>query len=198
METALTILYTHHLAGALDLFPRVATLLKRIKATIHTPLIVLDAGDACQWGIEICDQTQGRAAPILLDAMGYAAANVSGYVSAQGQEKLTENYLNMALVSAGQAASLMGGTVSYGESPLAGATLHIRLSLAMAVTYQPSPVGILTLQPLTAGQVGQVTLAAGQAITEIHPLLAEHLPEPTIAAALDFIREEARYYGRRR
>ncbi|GAB4571599.1 MAG: hypothetical protein Kow0077_08700 [Anaerolineae bacterium] len=70
----LHILYTDHLAGRLDWLPRLYAALKRVRAALIGPVLLLDLGESCAPGVAECAATQGRATLFVLDAMGYDVA----------------------------------------------------------------------------------------------------------------------------
>nr|MCU0511858.1 hypothetical protein [Anaerolineae bacterium] len=94
MET-LHLLYTSHLGGDLARLPRLYTFLEQIEAA-HGPALRLDLGAGCAPDVWHCQATEGRSVPVVLDGMGYHAANVSG-MSADSRHKLAA-VVNMALV----------------------------------------------------------------------------------------------------
>ncbi len=113
MEEPLTILYTANLRGDLERLPRLHTFLRQLKnqrpadepdvmlcavEPVARRILLLDAGNACALDTWHCAATGGRSALIVLDAMGYQAANVAGFLTAEGRARLDANYLGIALV----------------------------------------------------------------------------------------------------
>ena len=91
MKQTLTILYTANLRGNLDLMPRLHTFLRRVRQDFNGRVLKLDAGNACDSTVWHCAATGGRSALLVLDAMGFTAANVSGVLSAEGRARLAAN-----------------------------------------------------------------------------------------------------------
>lgn len=206
--SSFTLLYTQNIRGQLALLPRLATHIQRLRGKIDGRVWLMDAGASCTPEQDICRLTDGRAVLIVLDAIGYRAANVSGYLSAAGREKLKANYLDMALVDAEY--PYVNDGIAYADAPPNARPhdLHIALASGDQTTISPQPtlgtIHTLTLQTLEAGAVGQITLmikanATPQiASTQVYPLPAGTPPNATIAGAVDFVREEAAYFQRRR
>ena len=67
-----TIFTTANLRGAIDVLPRLASLILRGRAAQGITLL-LDLGDTCSAESWVCRVTQGRAPFLLLDAIGYDA-----------------------------------------------------------------------------------------------------------------------------
>jgi len=174
------------------LLPRLARLLWHLKRTATGITRVFDLGDACSPTNPLCEWTEGRAVIIVLDAMGYDAIHVNGYLSENAYEKLAENYLNAVLVHAEQ--SYTDDLLQFGAHPLPN-KLHIPIPAS-----PPPPVDspLLRLPSLSAGQIGRVvvTLEEGQPISHytLFELTPDVLPEPTIVATLNFVMDEARYF----
>lgn len=202
METPLTILYTANLRGELDLLPRMHTFIRQIKAQpiddtedvalclLQPPtprrFLLLDLGAACAESAWHCRVTGGRSALIVLDAMGYQAAWVGGYLSVDAHDKLAANWLGLQLVTGAQWQEADTG-------------LRVRRGDSVRMVE-----GTLHLPPPAQGQVGLVHLGSadgngrlvisGQGVLDL-PINAR--PDPTIAATVDFVLSEARLHQRR-
>ena len=113
MEKPLTLFYTANVRGQLDLLPRLHTFLRQLKAQpvddeftvmlcavepLQRQFLLLDLGAACADDVWHCAVTGGRSALIVMDAMGYQAANVSGYLTAEARTRLEANLLQLALL----------------------------------------------------------------------------------------------------
>ncbi len=196
MPQQLTILYTHNIRGQFHRLPRVASALKRLKRAASGSVLVLDAGDACAAISPLCRQTQGRAAAIMLDAIGYDAANVTGYIVPPARTKLGENYLRMALVD--EQHSFSDDTFAYAAAPEPG---KVHIPLATADNVHITAVGALTLAKLDGGQIGEVVMrvvASSAQVQHIHIHdSSDAPPDATIAGTLEFIESEARQYRMR-
>ncbi len=214
----LSILYTAGIRGDLDTLPRLFTFIKELRRDVsrfrpededvmlcavqppEVRTLLLDLGDSCAPDIWHCAVTDGRSTLIALDAMGYTAANVSGQITPTSRAKLDENLLAMALVDEDHSWDNDGLLItSSGDLPDRPDRLHIVLTPSDNTRLDGRT---LRLAPVRAGQVGTAYIGAADTI----PTLAAHAifnlppntpPDPTIAAAVDFITREARHYGGR-
>lgn len=84
----LTILYTAKIRGDLTLLPRLYTFLQKLKAEAQHPVLLLDLGESCVDDVWHCAATGGRSTLVVLDGMGYHAANVTGFLEASQRDKL--------------------------------------------------------------------------------------------------------------
>jgi hypothetical protein len=199
METPLSILYTANLRGQIHLLPRLYTWMRRQQPAGRRAWW-FDLGAACAPAAWHCAATGGRSMLIVLDAMGYHAANVTGYLTPEGRARLDANLLKIALVdeahgwgddtlSAACAGDAPPGRLLVLLTPAAQTCLDgHRLSLAAV---QAGQVGITRLE--SAGDHGALTLAAHT----VHDLPPDTLPDPTISATVDFVLSEARLFQRR-
>ena len=198
----LTLLYTANLHGDLTLLPRLHTFLRQWRGHPAGRVLLLDAGNACDSAVWHCDVTGGRSALLVLDAMGYQAANVVGFLTEAGRQKLAENLLVMALVdetgSWEKDGILVTGTAAAPHQPH---DICIVLTLGDDTNFEENRLHLAEVQ---AGQVGVVqigpedgngTLALQHA--EVMTMPTNTPPDPTIAGTVDFVLEEARYYSRR-
>ena len=94
---SLQLLYTERIGGDLALLPRLHTFLQTLKPTERRATLLLDLGDACADAAWHCRATGGRSTLIVLDGMGYHAANVEGALDLENREKLGEQ-VTMGLV----------------------------------------------------------------------------------------------------
>ena len=189
MPEPLTLLYSAHLRGDLALLPRLYTFLHQLGPVD----LLLDLGDACEESVWHCAATGGRSTLHVLDAMGYHAANVSAYLSAEGRAKLQAQPLGIALLASGESWQRDSLFISTDDSPPdTPHDLHIVLQPAAATRLENQT---LHLAAVPGGSVGLVRLDT-QTIVEqaVLPLPATTLPDPTIAATVDFVLGEARYY----
>lgn len=204
----ITILYTQHLHGKLDRLPRYATFIRRLRNEIDGRVLLLDAGEACASTAELCTLTEGRAAPIVLDAIGYEAVNVKGYISDEARDKLRANYLNAALVDSNY-PYISDDSIAYADTPPAAIPhrLHIALTTGETTSLSPEPtlnrIYTLTLGTLSEWEVGQVTLTVAENVTTLDNAQVHHCPpntppDATISGAVDFVRDEVRFLKRSR
>jgi len=200
MELPLIILYTANIRGNLDLLPRMYTLLRQLKVQ---PLgensevklcpdepdlyrtLVLDLGESCSPAVWHCAATGGRSTLIVLDAMGYDAANVSSFLADGEREKLSGT-VRLALVD----------------------SAHPWQTDGLQILLQPAPEtrldnGVLSLASVQAGQIGVAHLTpaghsyrlAAQAVFDLSPATP---PDATISATVEFVVSEARFYQRKK
>ncbi|MEL6148773.1 MAG: hypothetical protein AAFV33_25230 [Chloroflexota bacterium] len=206
MPSYLTLFYTQHTRGQFYLLPRLATMLKRLKKDAEGRVLLIDAGYSCDNSVKLCQQTEGRASVIVMDAMGYDAINVTGFLGAGSRQKLTRNYLNAALVDAAHPYHRDG--IAYSAKPPASHDhlLHIALETVPETHLMPEPshgyIFTLKLRTIGAGQIGRVTLRIDSndvdlVQSNLHNLTPDILPDATIAGALEFVEDEARYYNRK-
>lgn len=199
MDKRITILYTHNIRGKLDHLPRLATLIQQVKAQTDERVLLLDAGDCCHKAQPLCQQTEGRAAVILLDAIGYDAVNVTEYLSPASYERLEANYLAVELVNGTRSYTAAG--IEYGTNPGAEPSwLHIALETDAVIGIHEQT---LQLQTLNAEQLGVIRIKQNGTSTEIVEFrvlqLADNVqPVSHISGTLDFIREEAAHYEKQK
>jgi hypothetical protein len=217
MEKPLVALYTANLRGDLDLLPRLHTFIRQIKSQspdiehdvmlcmvepVNYRTLLLDLGQSCAAGVWHCDLTGGRSTLIVLDAMGYHAANVAGFLSADGRANL-EGQVSVALVDVAhtwqQDDIFVTNGSRRGEPPVRPYSLHIALTPATSTRVEGNT---LHLASVNAGQVGMAQVGTtGGTMTllahEVFDLPANTLPDPTIAATVEFVVGEARYYEKK-
>jgi hypothetical protein len=206
MTAPLTILYTGGLRGNLNGLPRYAPLLRARRTHATGRVLLLDTGDACAPTSEPCAITNGRAAPIVLDAMGYHAANVTGYLDDKARTRLQHNYLNIALVSPGYPYIEQG--IAYAAVPPEAIPhqLHIALdNVNGQATLSDKPtlnrIYTLWLASVQAWQAGEAVITWDGDIPTIarsiiHDIPRQTRPDATIAGTVDFVMDEVRYLKR--
>lgn len=192
------ILYTAHLHGDLPYLPRLATFLQQVQQERGQALL-LDLGGACSPAVWHCAATDGRSALVVLDGMGYHAANVDG-MSAANRHKL-QGVTSMGLVDVQhawryQVPPVSDDTIIVGTVPVPALRLSIVLQPHAETRLQDK---ILTLQSVHKGAVGAVTLDLAQTEPRLiqHEILTvpTHLrPDIAIQAAVEFVLEEAQRY----
>lgn len=191
----LRILYIANLRGQIDLLPRLYTLIRRLREdSIGMRVLLLDLGHSCDDSVWHCAVTQGRSMLIALDAMGCDAANVSGQLDSTGRHRLQDNFLNLGLVDETHLWNGGGITAALSEELIGPAAFAVLLRPSNATQLKGHA---LYLADILTGQVGDVTLHLAPERIEIvtsftHNLPPNTLPDPTIAAAVDFILAEAR------
>lgn len=185
MQKNTLILYTYGLRGQVSLLPPLFTFLRDLrKGRSADTTLLLDLGDACAPDVWHCAATQGRSMLIVMDAMGYHAANVSGYLSDDGRTKL-DGTVSMALVD--------------GAQPFV-AQNELKIWLVPAEKTELTSEGTLRLAQVEAGQVGVVRVSDEPKLIahEVVTMPPKTPPDATIAGVVDFVLSEAKYYGRKK
>jgi len=212
MDTPLSILYTGNLRGNLDLLPRLFTFLRQLRAqaqrfedkadvdvcALQPPVrrvLLVDAGNSCSADVWHCAITGGRSTVMVLDAMGYDAAQVSGALTPDARERLAEA-VQLALVDADGGLTLPDLRVTAAPEP-GYAGLQLVLQARDEAVLDGRRLYPARLQP---GEVGNLHVAAGPPRLSAHhrfSLPASTAPDPTIAGTVDFVLSEARYLQKR-
>ena len=195
METPLTLLYTHNLRGRLDLLPRLHTFIRRLRGEFaEGDTYLIDLGASCDPDVWPCAITEGRSTLIVLDAMGYHVANTQAVLTPPSRAKLIDQ-VALALVDNDHPHSV--DNITFASSGTHNDdTFHIHLI--------PSDAAVLTenalmLTGLQAGQIGIARVTSEHTLRhEIHTMPVDTPPEPTISGAVQFVRDEARYFEKRR
>ena len=192
---SLTLLYTSHLGGDIRLLPRLYTFIQRLKPARRQGVLLFDLGHACADEVWHCRLTQGRSMLIALDGMGFHAANVAG---ADGRQ--VEAQMTMGLVDEGQdwiyhIPPVIDRSITATVGPAdSAARLQICLSAADKTRIQGN---VLYLGDVRAGQVGLVRVDLHSApriiASGVHDMPSGTLPNPSLAATVEFVESEARY-----
>jgi hypothetical protein len=215
METGLYILYTDNIAGNLEMLPRLHTFLKQMKALpldegddvmvcavqpVARPTLLLDLGNSCSPEVWHCAATGGRSMLIVMDAMGYRAANVSGMLTADARERLRENILSLALVDEVTACEDNDVLITLNGEKSGGDSAAFQIVLAPSTSTHLEG-NTLFLAPVQAGQVGAVHISSGYSpVIQAHTVFdlpSATPPDPTISATVEFVLNEARLYQRK-
>lgn len=197
----LTIFYTSHLRGNLDALPRLYTFLQALRQQHDPRAVLLDLGESCAPDIWHCRATGGRSTLIVLDGMGYHAANVSGLLQAGERSKL-RGVISMALLDHGDAWRYQMPPVS-DEGILFSTVPNPALRLCVLVqpgTQTALHERLLTLQDVAPDMVGlaQVDLRGEAQLiaADLLPLPAGLAADLSIRYAIEFVEEEARHFER--
>jgi hypothetical protein len=182
----------------------------------QTPhVLFVDLGNACAPDIWHCTATAGRSTLIALDAMGYHAANATDALTPESRIRLRDNLLGMALVDPENPShqdNLLFTARREGSQPLPasgfnsprpegeGQGVRVSINLTPASTTHITS-NTLHLRDVHAGQIGmaQVSFLTGTPTLNAYAIFDvpnDTAPDPTIAATVDFIRSEARFYSR--
>jgi hypothetical protein len=193
----LTILYTAQVRGDLALLPRLYTFLQKLKAEAQHPVLLLDLGDSCADDVWHCAITGGRSTLVVLDGMGYHAANVTGFLETSQRDKLRTS-ITTAMVDEQH-------SWRYHVPPVRDETVIIAAietpALALCIVAAPADTTAfnnrtLWLQGVEKGQVGlvQIDVPALKILSQtILDMPAGLKADATIAAAVEFVEEEAEY-----
>jgi hypothetical protein len=194
MEAPLTLFYTGGIRGDLALLPRLHSFIRGWRREIGGRVLLVDLGESCAPEVWPCGITEGRSTLLVLDAMGFHAANVSGVLTSESRAKLA-GQVTLALVD-DEHPHRENGIVFTARHGVDDAPLCVVLTPADETILTGH---ILTLAGVQAGQVGLAQVTDG-ALTrhEIHTMLPETPPDPTIAGTVDFVIAEARQYENKR
>ena len=203
LSLSLSLRYSAGIGGDLALLPRMFTLIQQLRARAHQPALLLDLGGTCADSVWHCRATGGRSALIVLDGMGYHAANVEGALDAENRAKLA-GQVTMALVDAARSWAYQAPPV---RDPSILITLRpqqraARLQIVLAPAAETRiDANILWLREVGAGQVGEVTVdLRGEPrilSATVHTMPADTPPNPSIAGAVEFVEAEARLFDRK-
>lgn len=197
----LTLLYTYNLRGELAMLPRLYTFMQSIRFQRGGKPLILDLGGSCQPDIWHCRVTGGRSTLIVLDGMGYHAANVGGLLNDEDHDKL-KGIVRMGLVDQRRdwvydVPPLTDDSIVVTCNPKQNTALRLQILLTPGA-YTHIDEHVLYLAPVDGAEVGvvQIQLEPEPELTAFDTLTlpADTLPNPTITAAVEFVESEARYY----
>ena len=195
-ETTTSILYTYKILGNLDYLPRLYTFIRRLRGELtEGQVFLVDLGKSCVPDIWPCSITEGRSTLLVLDAMGFHAANCDGVLTPVSRAKLV-GQVGLALVNSAYPhvqERIQFVTYLDNDTPLTGLTVCL---VPSEETYLEG--GVLRLQQVESKQVGLVRFRQGQLYYAVHDLPPDTPPDPIISGAVDFVRDEARYFEKRR
>lgn len=216
METPLTILYTYGLHGDLDLLPKLYSFLRQLEAHYREEVVQvcsldparapgsvlrLDLGASCSPDVWHCAVSGGRSTLVVLDGMGYAAARVE---DAAAKRERMGGGVQIALVDGDHPHAIEDVAITAEASRGEFQTRPHNLEIVLTPTDETRLDGsVLRLAAVAGGQIGaaQLTQVIGgwSLLThEIHDLPRRILPDPTIAASVEFVISEARYAQQRK
>lgn len=215
--SALTVLYTAQLRGQLDLLPRLFSLMQAVRGATVGPALLIDLGDSCDPQVRECAATGGRATLFVLEAMGYDGACLSQADSA----RLTDDALHKLLVrvSLGLCGPARPGlpdsiirrvgslevVLLADPASLDSVPASAHLVICRAVVGEPAHLAgrVLWLPPVKGNRLGVARLTFGNLGGSGQPVAVQVREESlqsalrvdaTVAAAVDFVREEVRQY----
>jgi hypothetical protein len=201
----LSIFYTGNLRGdeatLLKLLPRLFTFIQQgggvIDAPTNSRVLCFDLGDSCAPDVWPCNTTGGRSTLLVLDAMGFTAANAN-FLAPEDRAKLVD-IVQVTLVDEEhnwQSENICG---TLRPTDMENTTLQVILQPA-ATTFMEG--NRLHLAEVQRGQVGivQVDVSSPFASVIQHTICdlppGTH-PDPTISGAAEFVLDEARYFQRK-
>jgi hypothetical protein len=200
MEAPLTVLYSHAIRGDLALLPRLHRFIRALRDEVEGRALLVDLGQSCDPAVWHCAATGGRSTLLVLDAMGYHAANVRGTLGAEDRARLA-GQVTVRLVDEGHDHAQDGVLLTVHERETTWGLpydvdmwLQVVLAPGEATTLQG---GVLRLAAVTAGQIGVARVAGGTVQADVRTMPPETPPDPTIAGVVDFVIAEARYYQNR-
>ncbi len=209
MESPLTLIYTAGLRGNLDLLPKLYTFLRRLRATEFEDeddvmvcafqpkqerrTLLIDLGESCDPEVWHCRVTGGRSTLTVLDAMGYDAANVADVLTSDDRARL-QPIVRLSLVDADHAYEVDGVRISHVPNRDVQRGVQLILQPGSSPRFEGNAFYPLRMKQGDVGVVqlsfvdGRPTLASAS----VFPLPSLTPPDPTIAATVDFVLDEAR------
>ena len=198
----LAIFYTAGIHGDLALLPRLFTFIQQQIAERSVKPLLLDMGESCVPDVWPCGVTGGRSTLIVLDGMGYHAANVEG-VLAEGERYKLSGAISLGLVDGRYSwrynvPPIQDDDIVVSLRPTPAIGLNIALEPAVATALEDR---VLRLQIVEKRQLGVVSINLSGEPTlescEIVNMSPNVRPDPTISAAVNFVEDEARYLENR-
>ena len=200
---SLTILYTANIQGDIHMLPRLYTFLQTLKPVQRQGTLIFDLGNSCNDEVWHCRVTQGRSTLIVLDAMGYHAANIDKLLDRATREKIAGT-ITMGLVDASHSwfyhiPPIIDETIQAVFNQVNGLhRLQICLSSAKSTYIEEH---ILYLEDIPVRHIGVVTvdLTNSPILTNqsVHTLPENTPPNPTIVASVEFVESEAHYFQKK-
>lgn len=169
------LLVTANLAGDLRFLPRCYSAIKTLK-----PTVLVDTGRACAEDQWVCAATENRAPYVVMDAMGYHLAFADD-LSSESHAKLQAT-IQTQVVPADRIATLSDG-------------LRVQVTDDETPTFSESGILHLPRPPKTHLLVIDLNAVT---IIQTSVTIVTAAPEATIAATVEFVESEARYYQNKR
>lgn len=199
----LNIFYTSNIRGDIHMLPRLHTFINKLKPDTRQGTLLFDLGNSCADDVWHCEVTKGRSSLIVLDAMGFHAANVHGKLDPTNYEK-TADVVTMGLVDGAHHWAYHIPPIQIDNIQTIVTPQPTKQGLQICLT--PSDTtriqdNILYLSDVSAGDVGQVEVDISdtpQIINQTtHTLPPNTPPNPTIVASVEFVESEARYFQKK-
>ena len=199
MLDQLTIFYTDNIAGDLALLPRLYTFVQALKRQFDPNPLLLDLGKSCVPQAWTCAATGGRSTLVVLDGMGYHAANIIDVLAPDERRKLN-GVVSTAMIGETDAwryhvPPVHDDGIIVSALPTPALRLCVLLTPAEKTRIDER---VLHLQAVEKGVVGvvQVDLSGTPILTHqsVETLPSDTRATPSITASVDFVESEARYY----
>jgi hypothetical protein len=198
---SLIVLFTADLRANFELLPHVSAMIQRLRSALLSetakPVLILDLGGVWDNDSWECLVTENRAPYLVLDAMGYAAANadgldVDGIMGLQEavQMRLLENTVPYRwqwrdiTVNIGPKGA--APCVTWAQSPATGEICTVEAG-CLQLYPQPGALGLV--------EVSWPELEVLQATA--FPFNWDIRPDPSIVACVEFVQNEAKAYAER-
>lgn len=179
------LLVTAHIGGDLAYLPPLFAVLAQSRRSLNTRPFLIDTGLA--WSAEswVCAATGNRAPYIVLDAMAYHVAFADG-LDAPKRDALQMQMMTRLVIEQAQ--------ITENEQ-----VLKLKRDASLPAPVFQDQVLILNLPPKGIIQHLIVSLEAHQIVHNYSiEVPSNTLPDPTIAATVEFVVREARYYIKKR
>lgn len=187
----MNVIYTYNLSGNITFFPRLFTHVRTLLLHSSPKPLLLDLGGAChpdQWH---CKATEGRSALIILDAMGYDAANTYGVLSKASYDKLKEHVI-MTLIHDEQPHIVKNVLLALTPISSTGSWMpKICLTPCDSTIIQD---GWLHLARIAGDEIGIVQMDSDTMRYRVEKIPANTMPDPIISGVVDLVLAEARLY----
>ncbi|MCZ7540767.1 MAG: hypothetical protein M5U29_12825 [Anaerolineae bacterium] len=196
-----TFLATAHLSGELGLLPRLFTLIHRERRSAQGPVVLLDLGDTCAVQSWACRATLGRAPFLVLDSMGYDGAVIGGPEQAPippSSLRLLAGQMIMPVIIWNRPRTLTRRGVTFTVAP--GDAVAPPVLPALLIDRSTAALPLPGSSPPILGDVAQGCLLRVDVAwpawtvreTRLLALSDETPPDPTIAAIVTLVEDEAR------
>lgn len=199
----ITFLATAHIAGELNLLPRLFTLIRQERRQAAGPVVLLDLGDTCAAEAWVCQATWGRAPFLVLDSMGYDAAIIGGPETTPippASLRLLVDQMLMPVIIWKRPRTLSKGSMTFTIAP---GIPNVTPTPPVLVVDRTSPMPPASGDPPIVGDVPQGHLARIDVAWPQWEVLSARLltvdastpPDPTIAAVVALVEQEARQFA---
>jgi len=221
--TEFTVFYTVSLRAELRVLPYLQTLIAQERARSKGPTLLVDLGESCRADWPICRATEGRAALVAMDGMGYDAFYLS-QEEPLARDNMTLGKLRDTVLTAvllpGEAVTLRKklGEEQYVNVRIAGgevldasdADLTLLLSRGLPLASRVTESGAILIEDRREARIpelGRVDIRVtetddGRAVEIINQtrlaIPAGIRPDASILSVVEFVESEAAQAARRR